>query len=275
MAPVVEFIAVSKRYRRRGALVLDQVSFRLEAATLVQLRGPNGSGKSTLLRVACGFSRPTAGTVHRGYGAMRIAPDRVTPPARMTARTYITHLARLSGEPRATSAAEQLSERLQLSPGLDAPLGTLSRGNLRKVILTQALMRPVDLIAMDEPFVALDRAACVELATIVTERLAQGCTFLIATHTEDLGALGRTLTLRDGRLDEESGTPSGPACDVPTVAIDLDGRHPATRQTGSPAPGGGVRYLMPASQVAPFLEGALAGHVRVLRLNPVEPEVGP
>ncbi len=143
------------------------------------------------------------------------------------------------------------------------------------MILTQALMRPVDLIsAMDEPFVALDRAACVELATIVTEQLRQGCTFLIATDHEDLGALGRTLTLRDGRLDEESGTP-WPACDVPTVAIDLDGRHPATRQTGSPAPGGGVRYLMPASQVAPFLEGALAGHVRVLRLNPVEPEVGP
>jgi len=276
VAPVVELTAVSKRYRRAGPLVLDQISLRLNAASLIQLHGGNGSGKSTLLRVACGFSLPTHGTVHRGYSAMGVVPDRVLPPARMTARAYLAHLAQLARTPHATSTAERIADRLRLVPGLDAPMGTLSRGNLRKVILTQALMRSVDLIVMDEPFVALDPAGCAELVTIVAERLAQGCTFLIATHTDDLGSMGRVVTLEAGKLGETTRTarPAHPT-DEPTVAIDLNEPHPATPFAATSAPDGAIRYRVPATEVGRFLQGALDLHLLVIRLNPVEPEVEP
>lgn len=279
MSPVLEFAAVSKRYWRHGSLVLDGVSLRVDAGGLVQIRGDNGSGKSTLLRLAGGFSRPTGGAVHRRYANLGFVPDRVTPPARMTGRGYLAHLGRLAGVP--TAGQDALAERLGLSPGLDAPLGSLSRGNLRKVVLLQCLLRRPELVVMDEPFVALDATASSELAALVRERLDDGCAFLVATHSDDLNGLGRTFQLTDGRLDERErgavpmepdGCPPGRAPDVTEqlVVIELDGRHPTTRLPGRPS-SGGVQYLVPSDQVEQFLQQAFAAKQRVLRLNPVEP----
>lgn len=204
---LVELSGVSKRYRRRGPLVLDGIGLRLEPGTLTRIRGENGSGKSTLLRIACGFSRPSSGVVHSRHTCLGFVPDRVTPAPRMSARSYLAHLGRLAGTSTQAglAAAEAVTERLRLAPGLDVPLGTLSRGNLRKVILAQALARRCDLVVMDEPFAALDDAASSELAGLLQERLAQGCTFLVATHTDLLGELGRTLTVHAGHLEESPG----------------------------------------------------------------------
>ncbi|MGC3955132.1 MAG: ATP-binding cassette domain-containing protein [Propionicimonas sp.] len=264
MTAVVEFAAVTKRYRRRSAPVLDGVSLRVDAGNLTQLHGDNGSGKSTLLRLAGGFSRPSAGVVHRGYGALGFVPDRVNPPARLTARGYLAHQARLAG---GTARPDQLAERLELQPGLDTPLGELSRGNLRKVLLLQCLLRRVDLMVMDEPFAALDAAAAAELTALIGERLDDGTAFLIATHSGELTELGRTLVLAAGRLTEP------PSHRLPLVAIELDAPHPAPSAPGVTT-AAGVRYLVPAAQLEPFLQAAFAAHVRVLRLNPVEPRAG-
>lgn len=260
--------AVSKQYRHRGPLVLNEVSLALEAGTLTRVQGENGSGKSTLLRLACGFSRPTRGTVHRSCRSFGFAPDRVTPPARMTARSYLEHLVGLSGTPGARAEAEAITDRLGLTPGLGAPLGTLSRGNLHKVVLAQALMRPVGLIVLDEPFAALDTDARGEVATLLQERLADGSTLLIATHADDLSSVGRTLRLDAGSLGAVQPSSDPPAEDL--FAIDLAQTHPTTRLTPVPTAGGRARYLVPASQVEQFLQAALATHVRVLRLNPAD-----
>jgi ABC-type Mn2+/Zn2+ transport system ATPase subunit len=275
---VVEFSAVSKRYRHRGPLVLDHVTLELQPGTLTRIGGENGSGKSTLLRLACGFSRASAGEVRRTYSALGFVPDRVTPAARMTARSYLAHLGRLAGHPveATVRSAAEVTERLGLSPGLDAPLGTLSRGNLRKVILAQCLMRPVDFLVMDEPFAALDAAACTELAVMVRERLTAGCTFLIATHTDALGAPVRTLALESGRLHESAAAGGvGPAAERWYV-IELDAALPGTDPAGGAGPtrlpGGGYRHVVPAGQVEGFLQAAISAQCRVLRLNPDGPD---
>ena len=264
MSPLLEFDAVSKRYRRRGALVLDGVSLQLEAGSLIQLRGGNGSGKSTLLRLACGFSPPSAGAVHRQCRALGFVPDRVTPPARMAARSYLAHQGRLA---HSLIRPDELADRLGLQPGLDAPLGELSRGNLRKVMLLQCLLRQVELVVMDEPFAALDTAAATELAALIGERLVEGTAFLIATHGGELAELGRTVVLEAGRLTEPEAEAG------PVVAIDLDCAHPATG-LAAVSTADGHRYLVPAAQVEHFLRTALAAHVRVIRLNPVDPRAG-
>lgn len=261
-------LAVSKQYRHRGPLVLNEVTLELDAGTLTRVEGENGSGKSTLLRLACGFSRPTRGTVHRTCHSFGFAPDRVTPPARMTARAYLEHLVRLSGTPGARAEAVAISERLGLAPGLAAPLGSLSRGNLHKVVLAQALMRPVDLIVLDEPFAALDTEARDEVSALLQERLAQGSTLLIATHTDDLSSVGRTLKLDAGSLGAVPPPSEPPTEDL--FAIDLAQAHPTTRLSPVSAAGGHAHYLVPASQVEQFLQAALAAHVRVLRLTPAE-----
>ena len=47
--------------------------------------------------------------------------------------------------------------RLSLSPGLDVPVRSLSKGNSQKVVLAQAFLAPVGLLLLDEPWSGLDR----------------------------------------------------------------------------------------------------------------------
>lgn len=256
---------MSKRYRR-GPLVLDHVSIALEPGTLTQLRGGNGSGKSTLLRVACGFSRPTSGRVHRGFTTLGFVPDRALPPARMTARDYLNRLGQLAGlKPlEIVPAAEGITERLGLDPGLDVRIGELSRGNQRKVLLTQALMRPADLLVLDEPFTALDATAAAALAAILGERVERSQTLLVAIHGDELGSLGRVLMLDAGHVVETAAASVLPAR---LAVVELAGPQPDWAPRGEQQPDGRTRYLVPERDVERLLAAALAVGSRVLRVG--------
>ncbi|MCX4241598.1 NHLP bacteriocin export ABC transporter permease/ATPase subunit [Paraliomyxa miuraensis] len=59
----VEVTQLSFRYTPDQPMVLDQVSFRVEAGQFVAVVGPSGCGKSTLLRLLLGFEQPVTGTV--------------------------------------------------------------------------------------------------------------------------------------------------------------------------------------------------------------------
>ncbi|MDQ3554476.1 MAG: ATP-binding cassette domain-containing protein, partial [Chloroflexota bacterium] len=63
IAPALEAVSVSKRYRRSGAWALRDVDLQIQPGTMTALVGPNGAGKSTLIRSFLGFERPTFGVV--------------------------------------------------------------------------------------------------------------------------------------------------------------------------------------------------------------------
>lgn len=271
---MLELSGVSKRYRR-GPLVLDDVSLALEPGTLTQIRGGNGSGKSTLLRIGCGFSRPTRGRVHRDARSLGFVPDRALPPARMTGQEYLGRLGRLAGmRPAAiVPAADATAERFGLSPGLDARLGSLSRGNQRKVLLAQAFLRPADLVVLDEPFTALDADAAVALTAILQERLQQGTAFLVALHGDELGNAGRVLTLEAGTVAAAAESASMPVR-TRRVVVELAGPQPEWTPHGEPLPDGRTRYVVPEADVERLLAAALAVHARVLQVT-ADPESQP
>jgi len=245
--------SVSKRYRPRDPLVVDGVDLRINHGSLVAIQGANGSGKSTLLKLSGGLIHPTQGRVQRSAARFGYVPDRALPPSRMTPRAYLHHLARLDGCAATAITGEGIAERLGLSPGLTAPIGTLSRGNLQKLLLAQALMRPVELIVMDEPLTGLDAAASTELTALVSEKLTEGCAFLVATHSPAFTDLGEVFTVTAGRLvaaDDSS----------PRMRIHLD--DPAN-------PGWHQERTVTEAEVADVLRAALDAGRRVLRVNPV------
>lgn len=248
--------------------MLDGVSFALESAALTQVRGGNGSGKSTLLRIACGFARPTRGRVQRGSATLAYVPDRAVPPPRMSALAYLRRLGGLAGmEPSAVvRAAESITDALGLVPGLQAPLGELSRGNQRKVLLAQALMRPAPLVVLDEPFTALDAGAAASLGGLLQERLSEGAAILVALHGDELGDAGHVLALEGGRLREvrADGVRVG---DAPTVTIELAGPQPHGAPGGEVLADGSFRYRVAERDVERFLTIALAAGSRVLRVD--------
>lgn len=200
---------VGKRYHR-GTWVLSGVDVDLPAGELVAFTGGNGSGKSTLLRLLVGVSRPTTGQIRDRPEEVGYVPDRFPADERMSARAYLAHLGRVRGlnTPTATARAGALLERLALVGDADAPLRTLSKGNLQKVALAQALLRRPRLLVLDEPWSGLDSSAHGTLAEIMHETTHGGGTVVFTDHRESVVRANATRSyhVADGRV-----TPGEPA----------------------------------------------------------------
>lgn len=184
------------------------------------------------------------------------------PAGRLPGRSYLTHLGRVAGLGRRelASSIDEVSGRQGLNPGLDVALDTLSRGNLHNVPLTQCLIRPVALMALDEPFTALDTAAKLALIDLIGERLKVGVGFLIATHST--GLPGTTWVLNSGRVTEDG--PAEPGGEV--FLVELTG--PDRYGDGVPLPGGGTRHRLPAGELEACLQRAISDGARVRRVEP-------
>jgi len=78
MGAILEIRELHKRFEP-GPWVVDDVSFTVEAGSLMYVLGPSGSGKTTLLRLVAGFEAPDAGEIVKG-GDVISAPGRVIAP---------------------------------------------------------------------------------------------------------------------------------------------------------------------------------------------------
>src|ERR1017187_5558065 len=80
----LELTSVTVRFG--GLLALHDVSFRVYENEIVGLIGPNGAGKTTAFNVACGFQKPTSGSVHfpaSGHDARELFAKRDSRSSRM------------------------------------------------------------------------------------------------------------------------------------------------------------------------------------------------
>src|SRR5262249_49486418 len=73
IATVLEAASLSKKFD--ASLVVDQVSFRVEAGEVLGLLGANGAGKSTVIRMITALLVPTAGVVR--FGGRPITEDTI------------------------------------------------------------------------------------------------------------------------------------------------------------------------------------------------------
>lgn len=186
-AGVVRVDAVSKRYGR-GRWVLQDVNLEVSGGEIVVVTGGNGSGKSTLLRLLVGLSAPTCGIVSGRPAVIGYVPDRFPPNERLSAITYLTHMGRIRGLNTRSAAqrAEQLMDRLALVGERNSPLRTLSKGNVQKVALAQALLVPPQLLVLDEPWSGLDASAHGALAEILAEVAGAGGSVVLTDHRESI-----------------------------------------------------------------------------------------
>ena len=214
-----------------GVTVLDRASLSVASGQWLTLIGPNGAGKSTLLRTVARLVRHT-GTVRLGdVPADRlsrrqlsrlvafVAQRPVTPPEMevrdfcLLGRTpYIGYVGIESPADREVVAATLA--RLDLERFTERPLGSLSGGELQRVILAQALAQEAPVLLLDEPTSALDVGHQQEVLELVDHlRHTSELTVLSAMH--DLTLAGqfadRLLLLSRGRT-----VASGPAADVLT-----------------------------------------------------------
>ncbi len=199
---------------------LRGVSLSVERGEWLGLIGPNGAGKTSLLRALAGLV-PFSGSVrldgHRVGRATRrtiartcaLVPQIAQVPAHLTVAEYVLlgrtpHIGYLSTERREDRlAAERAIARLELRPFAERLLGSLSGGELQRVVLARALAQQASILLLDEPTSALDlgrQQQALELVDLLRrdERLA----VIAAMH--DLSLAGqyadRLVLLDRGRL---------------------------------------------------------------------------
>ncbi|MFF7729949.1 ATP-binding cassette domain-containing protein [Streptomyces sp. NPDC008001] len=219
-APLLRLRGVSRTYGQRKALL--PLDLDLEPGTCTALFGHNGSGKSTLLRIASGRDEPTSGTAK--FAGRKISEDDPEVRARVavvgdTVATYpdLTvreHLELVTVAHAVEDADAWIDEVLadrRLSGHAQALPGSLSSGQLQSLLLAAALVRPRDLLVLDEPEQRLDPDARVRLAELLNGEKRDGVAVLLATHQAGLAetVADRMIALEDGRVIAE-----GPPAEV-------------------------------------------------------------
>lgn len=201
---VVRFddVCVERRDRR----ILENISFVVPSGAFVGLVGPNGAGKTTLLKAMLGLIAPSSGTIevlglppgaHRGTPTgVGYVPQRHSIDAHFPASVYdVVSMGRLRGmrlfERPGRKEHDAILHNLDLVGIADLetrPVGELSGGEQRRVMLAQALCASTRLLVLDEPTIGLDLPAEHEFYALLRELQARFSLSVIAV-SHDLVAL--------------------------------------------------------------------------------------
>jgi len=190
----IELRGVSKSY---GAVrALDRASFELAPGQMVAVIGANGAGKTTLLRCLAGIAVPQAGLIL--YDDEPFRRDRVDMrrrllflpdfPAAFWERNTLQHLGLLlrtyGVEPAGLEErVVALLQEFDLLPIATKPLGTLSRGQMYKAVLTGLLAVDPELWLLDEPFASgMDPHGLQAFRQHAAEAARRGRTILYSTQ---------------------------------------------------------------------------------------------
>jgi ABC-type Mn2+/Zn2+ transport system ATPase subunit len=210
LEPVVEIERVSVALEGRD--VLEDISFGVAPGELVGICGPNGAGKTTLLRAILGIVPIRTGQIRligappgdrRSAAGVGYVPQRHAIPKSFPASVADVvalgrlprgiRLGRVGSDPGHRLAAAEALERVGIGALRDQPVGRLSGGEQRRVLLAQALCASQKLLILDEPTVGLDLPAELEFYRLVrslTDEL--GLAVLVVSH--DLVALAGRAT---------------------------------------------------------------------------------
>ncbi|MDX6206660.1 MAG: type transport system ATP-binding protein [Frankiales bacterium] len=215
--------------RRFGQHVaVDDVSLTVPQGAVYGFLGPNGSGKTTTIRLLLGLMNAHGGTISLLGGAMPEDAARVLPrvgtlvegPAFHPYLSGLDNLRRLDAYDASTDPAtssERIAhalERVGLSAAARKYFRRYSLGMKQRLGLAAALLRPRDLLILDEPTNGLDPQGTREVRTLIRELAADGSTVLVSSHllaeieqvATHVGIMSAGKLLRQGPLAEVIGS---------------------------------------------------------------------
>lgn len=216
---MLELRQIFKTYE--GKLLLEDISFRLDAGETVCLLGPSGSGKSTLLRMIAGLEDPSSGSIL--FNNVDLAS---TPPHLRDFGLVFQDYALFPhlnvndnvafGLRMRRMRQEQIGERVATSLKLvelsgfgERKVTELSGGEQQRVALARALAIRPRLLMFDEPLGALDRSLREDLLNELRMILHQTkIPAIYVTHDQEeaFTIADRVLILHEGKIIRE-GTP--------------------------------------------------------------------
>jgi ABC-type multidrug transport system ATPase subunit len=197
---------LSKKFGARA--VLRDVSFGVRPGEILGLIGPNGAGKTTLFECMAGVLPDDGGVIRRNKQSLTPAlrkntlfylPDGVTPWAEQTVNWALGFIERLYDGP--VKATETLGA-LKLESLRHARIGSLSKGERKRLLLAIGLLTPQPLLMLDEPFDGLDLRQTRDVAALLRTHAERGRTLMLSIHqlVDAARVCDRFILLSDGRV---------------------------------------------------------------------------
>jgi ABC-2 type transport system ATP-binding protein len=274
---------LAKHYR--GTPAVAGIDLRVPRGSVFGFLGPNGSGKTTTIRMLMGLIEPSAGSARVLGGDMPGAARRVLPrvgaliegPALYGFLSGRENLLRFdAADPTADPATRRARvgealERVGLAGAAAKKARAYSLGMKQRLGLAAALLRPRDLLVLDEPTNGLDPQGMREIRALIRELAADGTTVFLSSHLldeieqvcTDVAVMARGHLLTQGPVEAlSSGRRLAVTTPDPAAAVRVLKEHAVT---GLSAEGDRVTGDLPADppDLADLNAALVAGGVRV------------
>ncbi len=218
MTSALEYEDISHTFGDRD--VLRGISLDICKGEFVCLLGPSGCGKTTLLRLAAGLERLQHGTVRLGgtiaadaASHVDIAPEKRHVGMMFQDYALFPHLTVMEnilfgvkkGDRKRIDWVQDRLAHFGLSHLTSIYPGTLSGGEQQRVALLRALAPHPQLLLLDEPFSALDKARRIEMREETADLIrGAGATTLMVTHDgeEAMFMADRIVVMNEGRIEQ-------------------------------------------------------------------------
>jgi ABC-2 type transport system ATP-binding protein len=218
----IETVGLTRRFG--GATAVDHVDLRVPCGAVYGFLGPNGSGKTTTIRMLLGLLAADGGDL-RLFG--QSIPDRVTAvlpsvgalvegPAFYPWLSGRQNLARIDaagphGQRRDRKARIAAAlERVGLTAAAGKEYRAYSLGMRQRLGLANALLRPRQLLVLDEPTNGMDPQGTREIRHLIRSLAADGTTVFLSSHllseieqvSSHVGVMSQGRLITQGSLAE-------------------------------------------------------------------------
>jgi ABC-type multidrug transport system ATPase subunit len=179
-----------------GQLAVNEIDLAVPAGSVYGFLGPNGSGKTTTIRILLGLIRPTDGS-HQVLGlpmpqrqsdALPLVGSLVEGPAFYPHLSGRANLARFDAVDRTANPAtarariDQALDRVGLLAAADKRYKAYSLGMKQRLGIATSLLRPRQLVILDEPTNGLDPQGTREVRSLIRRIAATGTTVFVSSH---------------------------------------------------------------------------------------------
>jgi ABC-2 type transport system ATP-binding protein len=227
---------LTKRFGDVAAV--DQVDLSVPTGSVFGFLGPNGSGKTTTIRMLLGLISPSAGSwelLGRAMpGAAQDALGRVGAliegPAFYPWLTGAANLRRLDAagpDGRRSTRSARVDEalaRVGLTAAADKKYRAYSLGMRQRLGLAAALLRPRELLVLDEPTNGMDPQGTREIRHLVGELASEGTTVFVSSHllSEIEQMCTHAAVMSKGRLLTQGTLADLRAAGIPRLHVQVD-----------------------------------------------------
>lgn len=195
MACALEFKDLTLGYDRQPAV--HRLCGAIAEGSLTAIVGPNGAGKSTVLKGIAGSLRPLEGQIATGgirqneiaYLPQQLDVDRSFPitVADLVAMGLWQEIGSFAGvRARQRGRVNEAISSVGLEGFESRPIGSLSGGQIQRVLFARLLLQDARLVLLDEPFTAVDEKTIADLLDVVQRWHSEGRTVIAVLHDFDL-----------------------------------------------------------------------------------------